>query len=1005
MSTLITSIHRYTSKNILESFSLKNTQSRKTLLNIYHPSTKFESRSNRKSEKQNALILQNSLKRISKICSSSTPLIFDLAVPLLPNDVIPINDIFNKLLKDFELKYKLLCKKEVVQLYSFDVFSMREFNKFNKTTSADLQKSLENYINTMARFGMSLSQSKVFVNYGTNYYNFAFDIFEFLHSKNLIYEKESAHLFSYSLKKDIHDHQSQSEGVRTKHFCFLFEIIRNDGFPVTQVPANSQIQVFVTFKEHINLICTRALWFHELVTYSIFEMGQKYYICEKELLKVDKFFKGKKITIIDDFTGAAFATSLFINPAYPEIEIPSIVTPQKDPGSGITGVCPSLYTHHLSLFLNNGLSLENVLNEHGMILDGVFKDENILFVEKKIQKVFEKFIFDSFFFLEMFEKFICKIDEKRLFYRFKRNLFMRVSSSIKEKTLDNFLKMSKSGPSKDIDSHDIEAYIIHGESDIQISSNEEFGIPLPVLKPIKYSQKFTCNEEIIAKFKNYFHHNTIFEFYETDLAQILDSEIKSRIYKKDVRVFDGDFLRSINFLFDFEAPTNLIEHKEQTTVETQDSVTRNQFIDGKIPIRLFEMVCQSVTDHKLIAKAMVLQELIIGKCVFTKLKTHAYIVDENNEKSFASAQLICDPSVSESQNKLIGHGSEAFRLFVASSDLPKFPQVNILLKSEFLLNKNAEINLIRKVFWESLRLIGNTKDDFNEPLSFESLRRLDKLILIQFRVFCSLIEKAYEEQNYNVVYSLLLDFVKFYVLDFYIGARKQFVINYHFSSEAKNIKQVLSIILEGILIIAAPILPLNCQDAYSSIEYRPIEKTIFAESWPDWRQMNWIQISEESSLQLECIKILKEQVALFFAEQKAILKNIKMDVKSLTDEFDQNQFEILIMFDRSENTNQYNNQLQAFQKIFYELKEDLRFIFECSKVELAEFKNLSWKKVLKSISVQLTFGDIKVPIRIHLRKITEFKKCDRCLIYLVENLSENEICDECFKFTHPNFAK
>lgn len=63
------------------------------------------------------------------------------------------------------------------------------------------------------------------------------------------------------------------------------------------------------------------------------------------------------------------------------------------------------------------------------------------------------------------------------------------------------------------------------------------------------------------------------------------------------------------------------------------------------------------------------------------------------------------------KRRSFGYGTDVFRLFSCAVDFPENYNTNIVLNDFFLVNKKAEINVLRKIYWEMLSLIN---DDFKE---------------------------------------------------------------------------------------------------------------------------------------------------------------------------------------------------------------------------------------------------------------------------------------------------
>jgi len=71
---------------------------------------------------------------------------------------------------------------------------------------------------------------------------------------------------------------------------------------------------------------------------------------------------------------------------------------------------------------------------------------------------------------------------------------------------------------------------------------------------------------------------------------------------------------------------------------------------------------------------------------------------------------------------------------------------------------------------------------------------MDRVILAHLQLFIYNVEKAYNDYDLSKVYRLYMDFMKYYVLDFYIEGVRDRIINEIDSPRQKSSQRIMAIV-------------------------------------------------------------------------------------------------------------------------------------------------------------------------------------------------------------------
>lgn len=187
-----------------------------------------------------------------------------------------------------------------------------------------------------------------------------------------------------------------------------------------------------------------------------------------------------------------------------------------------------------------------------------------------------------------------------------------------------------------------------------------------------------------------------------------------------------------------------------------------------------------------------------------KIITHGMMVDANGEKFSKSKGNGVDP------NKICStYGADIFRFWVASVD---FTQETRL--SEDLIKICSEnYRKIRNTFKFMLANLYDSKDEFANLTGNIELGMVDKLILNELGLVVKNVDKAYNNCDFNIACSTILNFVVNDLSAFYLKIAKDFLYCERKDSKLrKAIQYTMLKITKDLAIMLSPIIPFTTDE-------------------------------------------------------------------------------------------------------------------------------------------------------------------------------------------------
>ena len=185
--------------------------------------------------------------------------------------------------------------------------------------------------------------------------------------------------------------------------------------------------------------------------------------------------------------------------------------------------------------------------------------------------------------------------------------------------------------------------------------------------------------------------------------------------------------------------------------------------------------------------------------------THGYVVDADGKKMSKSLGNIVAPG-----EVIKTYGAEILRMWVSASDY----RDDIRISERFLKQLSDAYRRIRNT---CRFLIGNLYDfdPEEDAIPYSEMESLDRFALYQLQVLIQKAQTAYEKYEFHVIYHALYNYCTLDLSAFYLDILKDRLYTSPAQSKARRSAQtVMSIILEGMVRIMAPILSFTADEIW-----------------------------------------------------------------------------------------------------------------------------------------------------------------------------------------------
>ncbi|MBW3041297.1 isoleucine--tRNA ligase [Prochlorococcus marinus] len=217
---------------------------------------------------------------------------------------------------------------------------------------------------------------------------------------------------------------------------------------------------------------------------------------------------------------------------------------------------------------------------------------------------------------------------------------------------------------------------------------------------------------------------------------------------------------------------------------------------------------------------------------FKKVLTHGFALDENGRKMSKSLGNIIDPLViiNGGSNKKLdpAYGADVLRLWVSSVDY----SADVPIGSNILKQIS---DVYRKIRNTSRYLLGNIYDfdKNNDAIDISELPLLDKWMLNRTAEVIDEITDAFSNFEFSKFFQTIQNFCVVDLSNFYLDiAKDRLYVSSKSDFRRRSCQTVLSLVIETISGLIAPVLCHMAEDIWQNIPYSLEEISVFKRGWP-----------------------------------------------------------------------------------------------------------------------------------------------------------------------------
>ncbi len=366
-----------------------------------------------------------------------------------------------------------------------------------------------------------------------------------------------------------------------------------------------------------------------------------------------------------------------------------------------------------------------------------------------------------------------------------------------------------------------------------------------------------------------------------------------------------------------------------------------------------DLYLEGVDHHRVwFQHSLLLSMATDNRSPFKACLTHGLVLDEKMHKMSKKLGNIVSPM--EITDKF---GADILRLYFSSVDYTR----DIPFNFESLESIKIAYRKIRNTF---KFLLGNIYD-YKEPIPYNNLLEIDKLMLHKLQKLIKEIRDAYKKFEFYKVYHLFYNYCIIDLSKFYLDILKDRLYTYgKESNERRSAQTVLYETLSSLARLIAPVLPFTAEEVWKEEEtmgMRMDRKSIFVEDIPEVNE-NYIDEDIE--------------------ERWQILKKVRDDV--------------LCAIEDKREQGVVGNSLEAKVILWTEDKE-LREVLGNHRDELSSLFIVSQVEIRKEVSPQdegmISYKNVSTKI-----ERAKGKKCERCWIYSEEVGKDKDyptLCPKC----------
>ncbi len=199
-----------------------------------------------------------------------------------------------------------------------------------------------------------------------------------------------------------------------------------------------------------------------------------------------------------------------------------------------------------------------------------------------------------------------------------------------------------------------------------------------------------------------------------------------------------------------------------------------------------------------------------GRAPYDSVLTHGFIVDEEGKKMSKSLGNVITP-----KEVIKDYGADLLRLWVSSSDYRSDIKI-----SDKILKQLVEV--YRKIRNTARFILGNLYDFDPEKdmVPYEELEEIDKFILVRLNKFIRDVTHAYEDYEYHQIYHRYQYFSTVTLSSFYLDILKDRLYVEHAESKRRKAAQTtIYLILDAFVKMLSPVLSFTTEEIWQNMKH------------------------------------------------------------------------------------------------------------------------------------------------------------------------------------------
>ncbi len=347
--------------------------------------------------------------------------------------------------------------------------------------------------------------------------------------------------------------------------------------------------------------------------------------------------------------------------------------------------------------------------------------------------------------------------------------------------------------------------MVKERSDWCISRQRIWGVPIPVFY-CKDCGKEIITPETIESVKELFLKEGSDAWFEKDAKEILPEGFKcphcgGTHFAKETDIMDVWFDSGVS---------------HRAVLETRE--------DLKWPA---EMYLEGTDQHRGWFQTSLLTSVATkGRAPYDSVLTHGFIVDEEGKKMSKSLGNVITPG-----EVIKDYGADLLRLWVSSSDYRSDVKI-----SENILKQLVEV--YRKIRNTARFILGNLNDfdPDKDMVPYEELEEIDKFALSRLNKFIKDVTGAYENYEYHLIYHRYQYFSTVTLSSFYLDILKDRLYVEHPESKRRKAAQTtIYIILDAFVKMLSPVLSFTAEEIWQNMKHdkENVSLSVQLAPWPE----------------------------------------------------------------------------------------------------------------------------------------------------------------------------